>query len=67
MTQKYLIKRIDTKVAGSPYYYKNKCIEAWSRDKSTCWKFTKTGAEKIINRLNKECLNPYIRYEMVNA
>jgi len=48
MAKKYYIK----KVHGNHIEYKRyKCTDGWSRDKIYCWKFSKQGAEKIVERL----------------
>lgn len=36
-------------------YKKYKCIDGWSKSPADCWKFSKAGARKIAERLNKAC------------
>lgn len=38
-------------------YKKNKCVDGWSIIKDDCWKFSKQGAKKIIERLKYEYRN----------
>lgn len=33
-------------------YKKYKCINGWAKEKTTCWQFSKQGAERIAKRLN---------------
>ena len=33
-------------------YKKYKCIDGWAKEKTTCWQFSKQGAERIAKRLN---------------
>lgn len=35
-------------------YKRYKCIEGWSKTPDECWQFSKQGAEKIAERLNRE-------------
>lgn len=39
-------------------YKKYKCIDGWTKDKSECWQFSKSGAEKIAARLNERYAVP---------
>lgn len=32
-------------------YKKNKCVDGWTPVKDYCWRFSKQGAKKIIERL----------------
>lgn len=50
---KYYIKKTN-KQTGRIEYKRYKCIDGFSRDKSQCWKFSKQGALKIIERLKSE-------------
>lgn len=35
-------------------YKRYKCIDGFTKDKNICWKFSKQGALKIIERLKRE-------------
>ncbi len=39
--------------AGKLEYKKYKCIDGWSTDPKECWQFSKSGAQKIADRLNE--------------
>lgn len=50
---KYYIK-MTNKQFGTTEYKRYKCIDGFSKNKSQCWKFSKQGALKIIERLKWE-------------
>lgn len=53
---KYYIKMIN-KQTGIIQYKKYKCIDGFTRNKEQCWKFSKQGAIKIIERLKYQYRN----------
>lgn len=50
---KYYIKMTNTQF-GTTRYKRYKCIDGFTENKSLCWKFSKQGAIKIIDRLKQE-------------
>ena len=50
---KYYIK-MENKQFNKVYYKRYKCIDGFTTDKKICWKFSKQGALKIIERLKIE-------------
>lgn len=50
---KYYIRMTDKRL-GIVKYKRNKCVDGFAYDKDKCWKFTKQGAKKIIERLKNE-------------
>lgn len=59
---KYYIVMSD-KQFNKTLYKKNKTVDGWTPVKEYCWRFSKQGAKKIIERLKKEyCKNPYIEF-----
>lgn len=49
-------------------YYKYKCLEKFVPSKFGCWKFSKQGATKIIERLKYEFRqNPYAEFYLEEA
>ena len=50
---KYYIK-LTNKQFGTVQYKQYKCSDGFNKNKSLCWKFTKQGALKIIERLKYE-------------
>lgn len=59
---KYYIVMSD-KQFGKTLYKKNKTVDGWTPVKEYCWRFSKQGAKKIIERLKKGyCKNPYIEF-----
>lgn len=55
MAQKYYIKKIYTKT-GEVYYKAHQKAQGWygESDKDIAWKFSKSGAKKIIERYEYE-------------
>lgn len=56
--KKYYIVKISplypVKSIWHKQYKRYKCIDGFSPNKDICWKFTKQGATKIIERLKRE-------------
>ena len=50
---KYYIMKTN-KQTGRIEYKQYKCSDGFNKNKSLCWKFTKQGALKIIERLKNE-------------
>lgn len=49
-------------------YKKYKCIDGWTKDKSSCWKFSKQGADGIAKRLNEQYAIPYkVHFNILKA
>lgn len=53
MENKYYIVKIN-KQFNTVEYKRYKCIDGFAKDKNICWKFSKQGAMKIIERLKYE-------------
>lgn len=53
MENKVYIVKHNTQL-GTTEYKRYKCIDGFSKNKSECWKFSKAGAAKIIERLKRE-------------
>ena len=51
--KKYYIRKTNTRT-GNIEYKRYKCCDGFSLDKALCWKFSKQGALKIIERLKIE-------------
>lgn len=51
--KKYYIRKTN-KRTGNIEYKQYKCCDGFSPDKALCWKFSKQGALKIIERLKIE-------------
>lgn len=49
-TMKYYIV-MHNKQLNRTLYKKNKCVDGWTPVKDYCWRFSKQGAKKIIERL----------------
>ena len=50
---KYYIRKTNTQL-NTVEYKRYKCSDGFSKNKSLCWKFSKQGAVKIIDRLKYE-------------
>lgn len=53
---KYYIK-MTNKQFNTVQYKQYKCIDGWAKVKDYCWRFSKQGAKKIIERLKYEYRN----------
>ena len=63
----YYIKMTDSRFYPVRVYYKKyKCSYGWSPRKEGCWKFSKYGAERIVERLNANASQGVV-YEMEDA
>lgn len=48
-------------------FKRTKCNDYWSKDFSICWKYSKQGAENIVNRMNSRRKNNIYEYGIVEV
>lgn len=49
MNEKYFICRT---TKHGVMWKKAKCLDTWSKDRASCWQFSKNGAKQIVDRYN---------------